>query len=188
MRAATLHPAKKTHQAEEFGVRIPQPVLDDLGARLARTRWLDDTDDSWELGLSIPYLRELVRYWQHHFDWRAQETSINRFANYRATIGERRVHFIHQRGCGPKPLPIVLTHGFPDSFLRFTRKLFGSSDVPAGFAQFPKDLTTPPREWAERFFNVQRWTEMPSGGHIAALEEPERLAHEIREFFRPLRD
>jgi len=63
----------------------------------------------------------------------------------------------------------------------------GSTNVPAGFAMFPKDLSHPPREWAERFFNVQRWTEMPSGGHFAALEEPELLAYEIREFFRPLR-
>jgi len=56
-----------------------------------------------------------------------------------------------------------------------------------GFALFPKDISSPPREWAERFFNVQRWTEMPSGGHFAALEEPKRLAEDIREFFRPLR-
>lgn len=63
----------------------------------------------------------------------------------------------------------------------------GSSDVPAGFAMSPKDLSHPPREWAERFFNVQRWTTMPSGGHFAALEEPDRLVRDIREFFRPLR-
>jgi microsomal epoxide hydrolase len=63
----------------------------------------------------------------------------------------------------------------------------GSSDVPAGFALFPKDLVTPPREWADRFFNVQRWTEMPRGGHFAAAEEPELLADEIRAMFRPLR-
>ena len=63
----------------------------------------------------------------------------------------------------------------------------GSTDVPAAFALFPKDLTTPPRAWAERFFNVQRWTEMPRGGHFAALEEPDLLAADLREFFRPLR-
>ena len=63
----------------------------------------------------------------------------------------------------------------------------GSASVPAGFALFPKDLVTPPREWAERFFNVQRWTEMPRGGHFAAAEEPELLAEEIRAMFRPLR-
>jgi len=63
----------------------------------------------------------------------------------------------------------------------------GSSKTPAGFAMFPKDLSSPPREWAERFFNVQRWTAMPRGGHFAALEEPAALAEEIRAFFRPLR-
>ena len=63
----------------------------------------------------------------------------------------------------------------------------GSSRVPAGFARFPKDISDPPREWAERFFNVQRWTEMPSGGHFAAMEEPDRLVEDIRAFFRPRR-
>ena len=60
----------------------------------------------------------------------------------------------------------------------------GSSRVPAAFALFPKDISQPPREWAERFFNVQRWTEMASGGHFAAMEEPELLAADVREFFR----
>ena len=63
----------------------------------------------------------------------------------------------------------------------------GSSDVPAGFALFPKDLSSPPREWAQRFCDVQRWTEMPRGGHFAAHEEPELLAADLRAFFRPLR-
>ena len=67
------------------------------------------------------------------------------------------------------------------------KQWIGSPDVPAAFALFPKDLSQPPREWAERFFNVQRWTEMPRGGHFAALEEPELLADDLREFFRPLR-
>jgi pimeloyl-ACP methyl ester carboxylesterase len=63
----------------------------------------------------------------------------------------------------------------------------GSNDTPAGFAMFPKDLSHPPRAWAERFFNVVRWTEMPRGGHFAAMEQPKLLAEEIRDFFRPLR-
>jgi hypothetical protein len=64
----------------------------------------------------------------------------------------------------------------------------GKSDVPpAAFAIFPKDISQPPREWGERFFNVQRWTEMPRGGHFAAMEEPQLLAEDLREFFRPLR-
>lgn len=59
-------------------------------------------------------------------------------------------------------------------------------DVPAGFALFPKDLLRPPRELAERFFDVRRWSQLPRGGHFAAWEEPELLAAEIRAFFAPL--
>lgn len=59
--------------------------------------------------------------------------------------------------------------------------------VPTGIALFPKEISVPPREWAERLLLVQRWTEMPRGGHFAAMEEPELLAEELRAFFRPLR-
>ena len=59
--------------------------------------------------------------------------------------------------------------------------------APAGMALFPQEIARPPREWAERSYDVRRWQEMPRGGHFAALEEPELLAHEVREFFRPLR-
>jgi len=52
---------------------------------------------------------------------------------------------------------------------------------------FPKDPLSEPRAWAERFFNVERWTEMPRGGHFAAMEEPALLADDIRAFFGPLR-
>lgn len=382
-----------------FTIDISQSILDDLRERLSRTRWVDDLNDSgWTYGLSIPYMRELVSYWQSGFDWRAQEEAMSRFAHFRTDIDGLGIHFIHERGRGPDPLPIILTHGFPDSFLRFadiipmlvdpeshdgepedsfdvvvpslpgygfsdkpskagltfhisdlwhqlmTRELgyeqfaahggdWGStitdflardhgdsivgihltdvpfyhtfqkpddlsksekkfldtiatyqqkdgayafiqgtqpqalalglndspaglaawiiekfrrwsdcdgdveksftkdqllsnvtlywatdtinssflpyydvsnagamtwikqkinewksrSDVPTAFAMFPKDLSSPPREWAERFYKLDRWTEMPRGGHFAALEEPELLVNDIREFFRPLR-
>ena len=68
------------------------------------------------------------------------------------------------------------------------KKWSGSSQVPAAFALFPKVISQPPRERAERFFNVQRWTEMPRGGHFAAMEEPELLAADIRAWFRKFRN
>jgi microsomal epoxide hydrolase len=386
--------------AKPFSVSIPQAILDDLNHRLDATRWVDDLNDAdWDHGLSVPYMRELVKYWRNRFDWRAQEDMLNAFGNFRVELNDNlKIHFIHERGSGPDPLPIILTHGFPDSVLRFAKlipmltdpeshggdpadafdvvvpslpgygfsdkpptdgllfhvgdlwhelmtrtlgyehyaahggdwgstiteflardhsdavlgmhltdvpffhafnppsdpsndeKEFleaiakftqkegayaliqgaqpqvaafglnhspaglaawivekyrrwsdcdgdveraftkdellanvtlywvtstinssflpyydvsqagamtwikqklnewkGSSDVPAAFAMFPKDLSSPPREWAERFYNVQRWTEMPRGGHFAALEEPELLAADIRAFFRPFR-
>lgn len=387
--------------AVPFTIDIPQAVLDDLQRRLHATRWIDDLDDpGWDHGLSVPYMRELVSYWRSGFDWRAQEDALNGFANFRVDVkGGHIIHFIHEQGKGPDPLPIILTHGFPDSVLRFAKvipmltdpaahggdpadafhvvapslpgygfsdkphsggSLFhvsdmwhdlmtrvlgydhyvahggdwgstitdflardhsdavlaihltdvpfyhalagvpsdpsraerdyldriakfqqsegayavvqgaqpqvaamglndspaglaawliekfrrwsdcdgdveraftkdellanvmlywvtqtinssflpyydvtqagamtwlgqklnewkGSDEVPTAFAMFPKDLSTPPREWAERFYNVQRWTTMPHGGHFAALEEPDLLVNDIRTFFRPFR-
>jgi pimeloyl-ACP methyl ester carboxylesterase len=63
----------------------------------------------------------------------------------------------------------------------------GRSAVPAAIARFPQDILPAPREWAERWFNVQQWTAMPRGGHFAAMEEPELLVEDLRAFFRPLR-
>ena len=60
-------------------------------------------------------------------------------------------------------------------------------EVPSAVARFPKDISYPPREWAERVLDLQHWTEMPRGGHFAALEEPNMLVEDIRDFFRPLR-
>jgi hypothetical protein len=62
-----------------------------------------------------------------------------------------------------------------------------SRGAAAGFAMFPKDIANAPREWAERFYDVRHWSEMPSGGHFAAWEEPSLLAEDIRKFFRTLR-
>ncbi len=379
--------------AQTYTVEVAQETLDDLGARLAQTRWPDEVRGAnWEYGTNLAYLKELVTYWREGFDWRAQEQAINRFAHFRAMVDGFGVHFIHERGKGEDPLPILLTHGWPDSFLRMVKLIplltdpaahggnaddafdvvvpslpgFGFSDrpsekgfshgriadlfarlmtdelgygrfaahggdwgsavteqlafnyaaslvgihltdvpythlftihagdlsaaeqkylaagrqwqmaegayaliqstkpqtlayalndspaglaawivekfrswsdcngdvetrftkdelltnitlywatetvnsasrlyyeaihnppktrqtrtdVPTGVALFPKDLVRAPRSFAERFFNIQRWTEMPRGGHFAALEEPELLAEEIRAFFRPLR-
>ncbi|HEX7734565.1 MAG TPA: epoxide hydrolase, partial [Ktedonobacteraceae bacterium] len=338
------------------------------------------------------YLKTLVDYWQHEFDWRAQEEKLNQFAHFRAEIDGLNVHFIHEQGQGPKPLPLIITHGWPGLFFEMFKLIplltdpashggdpadafdvivpslpgFGFSDrptargmttarvaelwahlmrdglgysrfaaaggdigsgvtqrlalahpdllvgihltffgsilplpeqpnlseaeerflrdfeawwreegayaglhstkpqtlsyglndspvglagwfiekyrtwsdcageierrfskdelltnimlywvaetagssiriyyenahrlaklqvgqrieVPAGYARFPGELSRPPREWVERLLNVQRWTEMPRGGHFAALEEPDLLAEELRAFFRPLR-
>jgi len=382
-----------------FAVDVPQPILDDLHDRLRRTRRSDGIDDGWTFGTDRDALRALLDYWTSTFEWRRQEKAINRFPQFRADVNGFGLHFIHERGEGDRPLPIILTHGYPDSFLRFVkiipmltrpaahggdpadafdvvvpslpgfafsdkpttpgtifrvgdlwhtlmtdvlgyerfaahggdwgstvteqlarsharslvgvhltdvpfwhlfqkpddlspaeqrfidattkwqqkdgayaliqgtrpytlacglndspaglaswivdkfhawsdchgdversftkdelltnvtlywvtetigssflpyadfvnagaltwaveafRQWAGSTDVPTAFAMFPKDISHPPRAWAERFFNVQRWTEMPRGGHFAALEEPELLVEDIRGFFRPLRE
>jgi len=60
--------------------------------------------------------------------------------------------------------------------------------VPCAIARFPKEAPFPPRCWIERGYNVQRWTEMPRGGHFGATEEPQLMAEDIRAFFRGFRE
>jgi len=384
---------------QPFQIHLDQAVLDDLKVRLARSRPPPPIEaKSWESGPDPDWMRGLIDYWRDGFDWRAQEAALNRFAHFRAEVDGTDIHYIREPGRGERPLPILLTHGFPDSFARFlkliplltdpeahggeaadafevivpslpgygfsgppadggifkvadlwhglmtqvlgfrrygahggdwgstvteglmrqhagdlvgihltdvpfwhafrkpgkltaaearyfeaiedfqtkgqgayamiqgarplaladglndsplglaawivekferwsdcggaverafskdelltnvtiywgtqtigssfqpyadlmqagplhwigevAREKLGAADTPTGFAMFPKDLSHPPREWAERFFNVQRWTDMPHGGHFAAMEAPDLLAGDIRAFFRPLR-
>ncbi|HEU5134744.1 MAG TPA: epoxide hydrolase [Steroidobacteraceae bacterium] len=386
-------------RARPFEISVGEPILADLAVRLAATRMPPlQGPPGWDAGASPVYLRDLLAYWRSGYDWRSEESKLNRFAHFRAAINGADIHFIHERGKGAQPIPLLLTHGFPDSFTRFlkiipmltdpsahggsdddafdvivpslpwcafsrelrhsgglfrvhdtwhqlmtdvlgyerygahggdwgstitehvarshaksvigihltdvpfwhslktpddlqpvereyvehiqrfqqeqgayaliqgrkpqtladglndspiglaawltekfqrwsdcdgdldacytrdemltnamvywvtgsigrafmpyfdvlnagpprwiaevVKQKLGSHDVPAGFAIFPKDLSHPPRVWAERFFNVQRWTEFGKGGHFAAMEQPEALVADIREFFRPLR-
>ncbi|TXK74522.1 epoxide hydrolase family protein [Paenibacillus sp. N3.4] len=107
---------------ERFQIQVSDEVLDDLQYRLNHIRWPDQLEDSaWKQGTELRYLQSLVAYWRDHFDWRAQEAKLNRFAQFRSTVDGIDVHFVHERGKGPNPLPIILTHGWPDSYLRYQK-------------------------------------------------------------------
>ena len=124
---------------QPFEIRAPQAALDDLKDRLARTRWPDEVAGaSWDFGTSLTYARELVDYWEHGFDWRAQEASLNAFANYRAVVDGVGIHFVHERGKGPDPLPLVLAHGWPSTFYEFTKVVPLLAD-PASYGGDPAD-------------------------------------------------
>ena len=103
---------------EPFTIDVDEAVLVDLRDRIERTRWPDRGDGTgWESGVDPQYLRSLLAYWAGEFDWREQERQLNRFAHHLAHLDGVRVHFVHERGNGPNPIPIVLTHGFPSSFV-----------------------------------------------------------------------
>lgn len=105
---------------QPFEIHIPQVEIDRLKQRLSDTRWAPERgNDDWSYGVSGKFLRKLIAYWQDGFDWRTQENRINRFPQFRATIDDVPVHFIHVRGKGSKPVPIVLNHGWPWSFWDF---------------------------------------------------------------------
>jgi pimeloyl-ACP methyl ester carboxylesterase len=380
---------------EPFSLPFSQLAVEDLRHRLARTRWPDEVANSdWDYGFDLRFLQEICTYWKDTFDWKAQVERLSAFHHCRYTSENIGIHFIHERGKGPAPIPLILTHGWPGSFVEMLRIIplltdpstnggdssdsfdvvvpslpgFGFSDRPAGrgmntfriaelwaglmnelgynrfgaqggdfgaavstilglrhahriigmhlnyipgsyrpyvkagtrlapveeeflkgsarwydesgayahiqrthpqtaayglndspaglaawilekfrdwsdcggdlyrrftrdelltnvtlywmtetihssfrlyyeagraplhfgegdflavpcaIARFPKEEPFPPREWIERGYNVQRWTDMPRGGHFAAAEEPEVLAEDIRAFFRSFRE
>ena len=124
---------------QAFTITIAQSILDDLRERLARTRWPDEVEGAaWDYGTNLDYLKTLVDYWQHEFDWRAQEAKLNQFAQFRADIDGFGVHFIHERGQGPNPLPLVITHGWPSSFPELVTILPRLTD-PARYGGGPTD-------------------------------------------------
>ena len=123
----------------EFVIHVPQAVLDDLQERLARTRWPDAIAGlGWALGAEPGYMRQLCDYWLHHFDWRAQERELGRFHHYRAQIDGVGIHYIHEAGRGPRPFPLIITHGWPGSFLEMLELIPRLTD-PAAFGADPAD-------------------------------------------------
>jgi pimeloyl-ACP methyl ester carboxylesterase len=125
--------------AERFSIQIPEDVLIDLKYRLDHIRWPDQLENvAWERGTEKGYLQSLVSYWSEQYDWRAQETELNRLPQFRCTVDGVDVHFIHERGRGPNPLPIILTHGWPDSFIRYKKMIPLLAD-PARYGGDPND-------------------------------------------------
>ena len=107
---------------QPFQVAVPEEVITDLRERLERTRWPDEVAGAgWEYGTNLGYLKELVGYWEDRFDWRAQEAAMNRFSHYRADIGGFGIHFIREEGRGRDPVPLLLLHGWPASFLQMVK-------------------------------------------------------------------
>jgi epoxide hydrolase len=103
---------------ETFRIDIPRADIDDLHRRLAATRWPTAMSGvGWERGVPVGYLRELADYWRTGFDWRAQESWLNSFPQYTTTVDGQRQHFVHVRSANPDALPLLVTHGWPSSFV-----------------------------------------------------------------------
>lgn len=112
-------------KAVPFRIEVPDPELHDLRERLDRTRWPEpEPVPDWSQGVPLAYLRELCRYWATQYDWRATEARLNDLPQFRAEIDGLGIHFVHVRSPYPDALPLVLTHGWPGSFLEF-RKVLG---------------------------------------------------------------
>ena len=109
---------------EPFTIAVDDAVLSDLRERIARTRWPDEIDNAdWRYGTNLAYLRDLLTSWTSTFDWRAREKALNQLSHFRAEVDGAGIHFVHERGNGPDPLPLVLTHGWPSTFTEHLKLL-----------------------------------------------------------------
>jgi epoxide hydrolase len=126
-----------------FRIEIPQADLDDLAERLARTRFANELppDTSrpqqgpvlpgWEYGVPVGYVRDLVQYWQHKYDWRVWEARLNQYPQFITEIDGQPIHFLHVRSSEPDAVPLILTHGWPNTFLEYVDLVAPLTD-PAG--------------------------------------------------------
>ncbi|HEY7574043.1 MAG TPA: epoxide hydrolase, partial [Thermoanaerobaculia bacterium] len=107
---------------ERFRLSVPEETLRDLSDRISRTRWPDQIPGAdWDYGTNLDFLRDLLEYWRDEFDWRAREAEVNRWPHFLAEVDGLRIHFLHARSEEPGALPILLTHGWPSTFLEMSR-------------------------------------------------------------------
>jgi pimeloyl-ACP methyl ester carboxylesterase len=105
-----------------FRVEVPEAELDDLRARLERTRWPQrEPVDDWSQGVPLAYVQELCDHWAHGYDWRATEARLNALPQFRTDIDGLDIHFVHVRSPNPDALALLLTHGWPGSIVEFLK-------------------------------------------------------------------
>jgi pimeloyl-ACP methyl ester carboxylesterase len=157
---------------EPFTIFVSPYQIEDLRERLGRARWPDEIEDSgWQYGANKTYLEELCTHWGHGFDWKEQEEQLNGFHHYCTKIDGFGLHFIHEKGEGSLRIPLLLIHGWPDSFTRFLRLIplltrAGSNGfsfdivVPSipgfGFSEKPKKPGMGPTRIAELFAGLMK--------------------------------
>ena len=91
---------------------------------MERTRWPDEIANSgWKYGANLDFMKDLHHYWLTQYDWRQTEKQINQFNNFIAEIDGNKIHFIHEKSKGKESIPIIITHGWPGSFLEMTKIL-----------------------------------------------------------------
>lgn len=124
---------------QPFQIHADDAAIDDLRRRLQATRWPDaETVDDWSQGIPLDYLKEVCAYWAEKYDWRARETRLNRFAQFRTQAGGIGIHHIHVRSPEANALPLVMTHGWPGSIVEF-QKVVGPLTDPAAHGGDPAD-------------------------------------------------
>ena len=127
-------------EIQPFRIAIDDAELVDIDDRLRRTRWPQEIGDNgdWQAGVNLAFMRELTDYWLTRYDWRAQEAAMNAFPQFRTMIDEVPVHFIHVKGKGPNPTPLIINHGWPWTFWDM-RRIIGPLSDPVAHGGDPAD-------------------------------------------------
>jgi pimeloyl-ACP methyl ester carboxylesterase len=109
-------------KVEPFSISVDQSLLDDLTLKLKQTRWPDEPPDAgWSMGTNLAFMRKLAKHWLETFDWRAQESALNNLAQFKAKVRGEDIHFVHAKSADRSAMPLLLLHGWPDSFFRFAK-------------------------------------------------------------------
>jgi pimeloyl-ACP methyl ester carboxylesterase len=176
---------------ESFRIHVADEVLDDLRARLRHTRWPDQIPGiGWGQGTELDWLRRLVSYWANEFDWRTWEHRLNTLSQFTWD----GIHFVHQRAASGRGVPLILSHGWPSSFLDYLDMLPMLEDfdvvVPSllgyGFSPRPLDVGINYRYVAQRWHRLMTklgYSRYGAGGNdfgsgvstLLAVDHPESV-------------
>ena len=105
---------------KSFKVEISQEILQNINSKVKNFQWHEMPDDGgWEYGTNLEYMKEFANYWINKFNWRKTEEKINKFKNFKTNVDGIDIHFIHEKGSGSNPKPLLLNHGWPGSIIEF---------------------------------------------------------------------
>jgi pimeloyl-ACP methyl ester carboxylesterase len=125
-----------------FHLHVPESAIADLRERLARTRLPDQAPgEPWAYGTDLAWMREFTAYWLHEFDWRAQEARLNAWPLLSVPLAGIDLRYLHMQGVGSRPMPLLLSHGWPGSLFEFMELIPRLTD-PARFGGDPADAFT----------------------------------------------
>ena len=103
-----------------FKVKIPDEIIKNINSKVKNYSWHEMPDDGgWDYGTNLDYMKEFSKYWLENYNWRETEKKINRFKNFKCNIDNIDIHFIHEKGSGKNPRPLLLSHGWPGSIIEF---------------------------------------------------------------------
>jgi len=103
-----------------FKVDISDQIIKNIYDKVKKYPWHEmPNDGGWEYGANLDYMKEISKYWVSEFDWRKYEREINKFPNFITKVDDIDIHFIHEKGSGSKPMPLLISHGWPGTIVEF---------------------------------------------------------------------